>query len=575
MEERYRRILQSSAAINALLRAGLTSKSFTDILLEALELVLFGSWLETGEKGAVYVVQPPSRELTLAVHHGLDETTHRQCAHIPLGHCLCGQVARDHRLVFALAADPRHDNRSPPCLANAHYGVPIVAKERLLGVLTVWLSAGHRQDPEEESFLLAMANTLAGIIERQQMEAERQAITLSLEKALAAARAADRAKSEFLATMSHEIRSPMNTILGMAELLAESPLNAEQQRFLNIANLAGQTLLALINDVLDLSKIEAGQLVMERVPFDLPEVVTGSLQILSWRAQDKGLDLRHRIHPGLPRRILGDPSRLRQVILNLVGNAIKFTNHGHVHLEVEPRESSLIGFSVADTGIGIPRENWESIFQPFVQADASTTRRFGGTGLGLTICRRLIERMGGRIWVESRIGEGSRFQFTIPLEAAEAPEGQEPKRVIRRRNRKKEAAAEVEAGMTLLLVDDSEDNLLLIQAFLKSSPHRVITATGGAEALARFQTRPFDLVFLDIQMPGMDGYEVARRIRAWEKETAAEPTPIVALTAHAMRDVSELLEKSGFDLHVTKPIRKRRLYEVIASFQEGKSPAFG
>ena len=284
-----------------------------------------------------------------------------------------------------------------------------------------------------------------------------------LEKARDAALDASRTKSEFLASMSHEIRTPMNAILGMADLLSETPLNSEQWEYVRVFRAAGETLLSLINDILDFSKVEAGQLDLDKISFDPGELVEDTATFLALRAHEKGLELSTYISPEVPTAVLGDPGRLRQVLTNLVANAVKFTEEGEVVVRVEndpeTHESGSILFRVSDTGIGIPQQRLKSIFDSFTQVDSSTTRRYGGTGLGLAICTRLVELMGGRIWVESKAGEGSIFYFTAPLEAQAQPSSLKPPIAANMRR------------LTTLIVDDNATNRMI--------PREMVAAVGG------------------------------------------------------------------------------------------------
>lgn len=408
----------------------------------------------------------------------------------------------------------------------------------------------------EEKVLL---NNIAAQI--GQAMARRQA-QRDLRVARDAAEAASRAKSDFLANMSHEVRTPMNGIIGMTGLALAASSTGEMREYMQVVKRSAESLLDIINDILDFSKIEAGKLAVETVDFDLRQTVREALLVMVPKAQEKGVALRIDFSADLSACVKGDPTRLRQVLLNLVSNAIKFTERGEVRVQLtrstNPQGQSRVLFVVRDTGIGIAPDKLRSIFEAFTQADTSTTRKFGGTGLGLTISQRLVKLMGGELQVESRPGEGSTFRFELPFEPGQLPAEGRPVAAVAERST---------PAMRVLLVEDHPVNQMLATRLLEKWGHTVVLAQNGREALEWLAGgEVFDVVLMDMQMPEMGGIEATQRIRQLEQARGGHRHAIVAMTANVMQGDRELCLNAGMDDYISKPIQQDELAAKLHRF---------
>ncbi len=595
LETRRREVL------NELFDLSLSSTSIEELLHRFLDTVLHADFLHIQNRGAVLLTDGDSRELTLRAHRNLAPAVLKLCRSVPRGHCICGRAAATGKPLFVSHVDKLHETRFDGMVDHGHYAVPVKAGESLLGVVVLYVDAGARRNDDDLAFMETAADILAVALERliatrklhesnemmlealrreKKVQIELEAAMEQLEAAKLAAEAATRAKSEFLANMSHEIRTPMTAILGFAENLLDPDL-PEEERLAAVHTIQrnGQHLLQLINDILDISKIEAGKLEVEHIICSPIQILADVRSLMQVRADQKGIKLDVDFDGPMPKHIHSDPTRLRQILVNLVGNAIKFTERGGVRIVARFLEHAdgvngqpTVQFDVIDTGIGMTPEQKAHLFQPFTQADTSTTRRFGGTGLGLMISRRLARMLGGDITVESQPGRGSTFTVTIATGDIDGVEMiNDPAAELARAASSTDPGVPVKPNRRLncrvLLAEDGPDNQRLIVHVLKKAGADVTVVENGQQAIeaamAAQEDQPFDVILMDMQMPVMDGYQATAELRR-----RGYDRPVIALTAHAMATDRQKCLEAGCDDYATKPIDRRKLIDLVADLTE-------
>ena len=562
LEERNEKVYQSQIAISNLLHIATRPLSLPDLLQKSLEAILFTPWLSLESRGAIFLFDETEQRLHLVAHQNLPDKILSTCATVSLEKCICGRAAWTKEITFVDNLTLKTEINHSDMKGFSHCCIPILFNTRLLGIITAYVSPGHADITSEKEFLISIANTLAGVIERKIGEQQRQ-------EAKEAAEMASRYKSEFLATISHEIRTPLNGIMGMAALLMEKRLSSKKLFYVEMIRKSGENLLNIINDVLDLSKIESGNIELEEKDFSLREIRHELRDLFGELATKKGLHFRTRITTNVPAFVKGDIHRIRQILVNLLSNAVKFTEKGDIVLRIttcdgDPSDNETltwIQFQVEDTGIGIDKTVAERLFQPFTQGDASTTRKYGGSGLGLSICKRLAELMYGRIEFSSEKDKGSIFTLKVPLKHSTMTS-----ETARKATEEKTSKVIFSSKIRVLIVEDNSVNQKLFQIMLKNLGISASTAENGLIALRTLQGEKFDLILMDCHMPEMDGFSACRAFRAYEKGIYVARTPVVAVTANAMKGERERCIASGMDDFLTKPVEKNDLQSMLLRY---------
>ncbi|MBF0136602.1 MAG: response regulator [Magnetococcales bacterium] len=551
--EKNRRTHQTRTNINKILRSGLEIRSLQEELQIDLQLAMEGIAQFATARGAIFLVDRDDNAILVA-SSGFSPEQMQKCGKIEPGQCDCGRVLQEKKLVFADHPDAYHDDMlATGIFPHGCYCLPILSQGKAIGILAACAMNGNSRQVDIEEYLWTVAHTLAGIIERHKKEEE-------LARAKEMAEQASRFKSDFLANMSHEIRTPMNAIIGMGHLMGRTELNTRQKDYLQKIASSSRTLLGIINDILDFSKIEANKLQLEFAPFQLEEVLRNVTDLIITKTEEKGLEFIFHMAPETPNLLIGDALRLGQVLINLATNAVKFTSAGEVVIMVTPEHVGpgfvWLKFAVRDTGIGLTAEQIHKLFQAFSQAETSTTRKYGGTGLGLVICERLVGMMGGKIEVASTPGVGSTFSFRVAFFLQE----HKPKRLPVTLDRFRNARA--------LLVDDNQSFRMLFRELLAPIVRELVMVPSGESALREIQQsvaqdkqNGFDLFFVDWKMPEMDGIETIRRMQA-EVHPDARPATIL-VTAHVREDVLNQAEGIALDALLFKPVSQSTLINVL------------
>ncbi len=547
---KHMRSYQTQAILNEMIGLSLEKNSLKELFETVIRRLVTVPWLALESCGAIFLAEPRTETLTMHAHVNMPHEMIERCAWIRYGECICGRAAQTRKPIITKEVDETHDITYPGIKTHGHYCIPLLTSEqKLLGVMNLKLKDGHKPDLNEVAFLVNVSQVVVGIIQRKMAD---DALRMARE-----AKISNETKSEFLANMSHEIRTPLNGIVGMSGFLLDTEMNMEQREYVETIRNCADALLMIINDILDFSKIEAGKVELDKYDFDLNSLLSTRNRFLAFKAQEKGLEYSCEIEGNVPLLLYGDPGRLSQIIVNLVANAIKFTSEGkvgiHVSLDHEDDVCVCLRVVISDTGIGITEEKSKALFQPFTQGDASMTRKYGGTGLGLAISKRLVEMMDGQIGVESQVGKGSRFWFTV---------------ILQKRTNQRAAVMNVATGiqnLRILIIDQNNVERLALGALLRSWHCRFSSVANFDEAIeylgnAAADGDPYQLVFCDMTRPRKRDWIWSKRIK--ETERFHKPVLFLMSSIH-LQDISRLQE-FGFSGYLQKPIEQLQLQTCVS-----------
>jgi len=572
---------EQQTALRELLELTTASSTLNEMLKQFIERLMQVSWLSHNPKAGISLMDDDAaRPLRLVTSYQLPPQIETPCARIALGQCQCGQAAASGQLQYAQCLNEGLSINYPGMEDHGYYAVPLISDQRTLGVLMTYLPTDFKRTTQTDQFIASAADILAGAVSRQRAEqalidhqlhleekvAER---TAQLEASKLEAERLSKVKDTFLATMSHEIRTPMNALLGMLELLGLGRLDEEQMHLLDVTQESGRLLLRIIGDILDFSKIEAGKLDIHPEPTSVAELIELSANFFRPIASSKGLLLFHTVSPDISPVLMADRMRLSQIINNFISNAIKFTLQGKVEIRAELVEHlegmDRVRLMVSDTGVGVSPEAQTQLFQPFTQADADTTRRFGGTGLGLVICQRLAAIMNGKVKMESTLGQGTTLSLTIDLPVPDASYLEQIRQQLNAPSNPFDLHVSGQdihqqaLVAPILLVDDHPTNREVLTEQLRRLGYPSEQAASSQEALQRWKNGSYSLLITDLHMPDMDGYQLTRKIRQLEADSARPRTPILAWSADALPEVGAACAAAGMDDLLVKPADLRSL----------------